>query len=62
VKTNEAKPGWRTTEFALALAVLSCATVLIGLGKLDATAWGVAAGAVSAGYSHGRGKAKGEGL
>jgi len=60
--TKTTKPGWQSTEFWFALAVLICATVLIALGKLDATAWGAAAAITSAGYSHGRGKAKGEGL
>lgn len=56
--SQPAKPGFKSTEFALTVLVLIGATVLAALGVLDPTAWAAAAGLSSGGYSLGRGRAK----
>jgi hypothetical protein len=53
-----AKPGLRTTEFWLTLAVIVAASVLLALGKIDQAAWLTAAGVSSGGYAISRGLAK----
>jgi len=58
IQMGEVKPGTRTTEFWLALAALLCASVLLGLDKIDATVWVAVAAGVSGFYSVGRGLAK----
>lgn len=57
-KPTEPRAGLQTTEFWLALAVVAAATVLCGLGKLDADQWSLVAGVNGAGYAIGRGLAK----
>lgn len=59
MEETPSKPGWQTTEFWLSLATLLCATVLIGLDKIDASVWAAAAGVSSVGYALSRGLAKG---
>ena len=58
LKTFTPKPGYTTSEFALAVVVVLCASVLCGLGKIDADAWSLVAGGSSAGYAISRGLAK----
>lgn len=52
------KPGWVTSEFALAALTVICATVLLGLDKNIDGAWATAVGAATAAYSLSRGVAK----
>jgi len=55
---SDPRPGLRTTELILACVVVVSATVLLALGKLDATAWAAVASVASGAYSWSRGKAK----
>lgn len=52
------KDGIYTSEFWLTLAVLICATLLVGLDKIDQNTWGVAVGLQGGGYAVARGLAK----
>lgn len=54
----EPKNGLATTEFWLTLAVLVAASVLLGLGKIDADQWMLVAGGSSGAYALARGLAK----
>lgn len=51
-------PGWRTSEFWLAVLVLVGTTILMLAGKLDAEAWQWAVGLTAGGYAVSRGVAK----
>lgn len=52
------KPGWLTSEFALAALTIVCATILVALNKDINGAWAAAAGAATGAYSISRGAAK----
>lgn len=52
------KPGYRTTEFWFALAVLVASTVGLVTGDLTGVEWGIANGLSSLGYSGSRGLVK----
>jgi hypothetical protein len=52
------KPGVRTTEFWVTIVVVAAASVLLGLDKIDQSAWLTAAGLSSGSYAVSRGLAK----
>lgn len=52
------KPGWLTSEFALAALTIVCATLLLAFDKNIDGAWAAAVGAATGAYSLSRGAAK----
>lgn len=54
----QVKPGYLTTEFWLTVLTAVAASVLLGVGRIDATVWTAVIGGMSGGYSLSRGIAK----